>query len=72
MNFIIHQMMQLEHINITNCHLAIKSFTGPTINQRDLSRQIKASLRQHFQDIFLPSAIEDRRRNRHAVGNIYS
>ena len=38
MNFIIDQMVQLQHVDVTNRYLPVEGLSGRTIMKRDLAR----------------------------------
>ena len=58
MDFVVYQMMQLQHVDVANCHLPLEHFTTAPVGQIDLPGRVEAGLGQHSLDVTLPSAIE--------------
>ena len=51
MNLIVDQMMQLEHIHDTDCHLVVKGITGQAIIQCCLPYFVKPCFNQMGTDL---------------------
>src|SRR5665213_2619908 len=69
-DLIVHQVMQLQHVDVADRDLAIELLAGAAIGQRHLARDVEPGLRQQSHDVLFARAIEHRRRQRHAVAQI--
>ena len=67
MHLIVHQMMQLQHMHITDCNGTIERLAGPSVIKRHLAGTRKTGKLQHILDLVLRGSIEHGRRERHAV-----
>ena len=63
-------MVQLEHVDIPNRHLAIEGVAGPAVEHGRLSGGVETRKLQHLLDVGFLGAVEHRRRDRHAVAQI--
>ena len=59
------QVVQLEHILVTDRHLAIERLAGLAIMERDLTRGVEAGIVKHLDDVRFAGAIKHGRCNRH-------
>src|SRR6202035_5593763 len=69
-DLVVHQVMQLEHIDVTDGDLAIERVAGTAVEQRHLAGVIEAGEIEHVLDVGLLGAVEHRRRDRHAMTQI--
>src|SRR5580693_1050348 len=69
-DLVVHQVMQLEHIDVTDGDLAVERVAGTAVEQRHLAGVIEAGEIEHVLDVGLLGAVEHRRRDRHAVAQI--
>ncbi len=67
MDLVVHQMVQLQHIDVANCHLALERLAGAAVNQHHLSAGIQPRRLQHLLNIRHARAVEHRRRNGDAL-----
>src|SRR3546814_719231 len=65
MDLVIDEMVQLQHVDVADSHLAIELLARAAIVKNDLSRTINAREFQHLDDVGLMRAVEDGRSNRH-------
>ena len=66
-DLVVDQMVQLQHVDVADRHLAVECLAGAAVDQRDLARGCEPGLVQHADDVVLAGAVEHRGRHRHAV-----
>ena len=70
MNLIIHQMMQLQHVDIANCDLVIEGLACPAVNQGHLTRGLQTSIAKHGINVFFAGTVKHRCAHRHAFAQV--
>ena len=70
MHFVVDQMVQFEHMHVTNSHRAIKCLTSASVVQRDLAGLRKTGQSEHVLDLALGCAVEHRCRKRDPVPQV--
>src|SRR5262249_41746587 len=70
MNLIIDQMVQFHHVNVAHRHRAIEGLPGSAIDQGNLPGGGETRSLKHRDDIFFPSTVEDRARDRDTMREI--
>ena len=60
MNLVVHQMAQLQHVDVADGHRLFERVAGHAIEELNLARRRKASLGQLFLDVAFGSSIKDR------------
>ena len=70
MDFVVYQVMEFQHIDVTHRYLAVELFAGTAIDQCHLTGTVETGLFQHFDDIGFVGTVEDRRGDGNAAGNI--
>ncbi len=71
MDLLVHQMNQLQHVDVPDGHIGVEGLTAAAVEQRRLAVlahqplpvAIGASTLDDLQDLVLPGAVEDRRRH---------
>jgi len=66
-DLVVHEMVELEHVDVAHRHLAIELLAGAAVEHRHLAGAIETRQVEHGLDIGLLGAVEHRRRDRHAV-----
>src|SRR5262245_12761455 len=69
-DLVVHEVMELEHVDVAHRHLAIEGIAGAAVMQRHLAGMLQPGEIEHVLDVGLLGAVEYRRRNRHAVAQI--
>ena len=69
-DLVVHQMMQLQHVDVADRHSTIERLAGTAVVKLRLTRRIEARLLQQFDDVRFAGAVEHRRRDRHAVAQL--
>src|SRR5262249_36217177 len=69
-DLVVHQMVQLEHVDVANGDPAIERLAGTPIEHGDLTGMIEAREVKHLFDVGLFRAVEHRRSDRNAVTQI--
>ena len=67
MDLVVHEVMQLQHVDVADRDLAVEGLAGAPIMQRDLPRRIETGLLQHLHNVVLVRSIEHRSGDRHAT-----
>ena len=60
MDLVLHQMVELEHVDVAHGDGTVERFTGPPVAQVDLPADGQAGLAQLLLDLLLRRAVEDR------------
>ncbi|MNI93870.1 hypothetical protein D3C73_1518890 [compost metagenome] len=66
MHLVVHQVVQLEHVHVTNGHRTLELVAGATVEQHHLAALWQVSQLQHGLDLALLGTVEDRSSHRHA------
>src|SRR6266849_7386269 len=69
-DLVVDEMMELQHIDVADRHLAIEGLAGAPVDQGHLAGAVEAGLRQHTDDVLLACAVEHRTRHRHTVAEL--
>ena len=69
-DLVVHEMVQLEHVDVPNRHLAVERVAGPAVIDGRLAGGVEAGKLQHLLDVGFLGAVEHRRRDRHAVAQV--
>ena len=69
-DLVVDQMVQLEHVDVPNRHLAVEGIAGPPVIDGRLAGSVETGELQHLLDVGFLGAVEHRRRDRHAVAEI--
>ena len=69
-DLVVHQMVQLEHVDVADGDLAIEHLAGAAVEDADLAGMIEAGKVEHLLDVGFLGAVEHRRRDRHAVTQV--
>src|SRR5471030_1327940 len=69
-DLVVHEMMQLQHVDVADRHLAIERLAGAPVDQGDLTRRVETGHLQHLDDVGLVRAVEHRRREGHALAEV--
>src|SRR6185312_656368 len=65
-DLVVHEVMQLQHVDVADGDAAIEKFAGAAVDQANLTRAIEPGLAEHLDDVVLARAVEDRRRDGNA------
>ena len=74
MHFVVHQMMQLQHVHITHRNRSIERLAGSAIIQVSPAfpeSQARSGKLQHILDFMLGCPVKHGRRERHTVLEIF-
>src|SRR6185312_4286286 len=69
-DLVVHQMVQLEHVDVADGDLTIELLAGTAVIDGRLARLVDAGEIEHVLDVRLFGAVEDRRGDRHAVTQV--
>ena len=70
MDLVVHEMVQLEHVDVAHRHLAIERIAGSAVIDGRLAGGVEARELQHLLDVRFLGAVEHRRCDRHAVAEV--
>ncbi len=70
MDLVVHEVVQLHHVDVAHRHLAIERLAGASVVQNDLTGVVKAGEIEHVLDVRLLGAVEHRSGHRHAVPQV--
>src|SRR5215469_6510573 len=69
-DLVVHEVVELEDVDVAHRHLAIERLAGAAVMQRHLARVIEPGEIEHLLDVLLLGAVEHRRRDRDAVAEV--
>src|SRR6185312_16314457 len=69
-DLVVHQMVQLEHVDVADGDLTIELLAGTAVIDGRLARLVDAGEIEHVLDVRLFGAVEDGRGDRHAVTQV--
>ena len=72
MDLVVHQMVQLQHIDISDGHLPVERLAGAPIDQGHLAGIIEARHLKHIDDIGLMGSVENGRSYRNAAFEVFA
>src|SRR5205085_10527675 len=70
MDLVVDKVVQLEHVDVPNCHLAIERIAGPPVIDGRLSGSVETGKLEHLLDVGLLGPVEHRGSDRHAMAQI--
>ena len=71
MDLVVDEMVQLQHIDVADRHLAVEGLAGAPVVRASPGRTTsRPALAEHLDDVLLARAVEHRRRDRHAAAQI--
>ena len=66
-DLVVDKVVQLQHVDVADGHLAVELIAGTAVIQRRLTGNLQACLFQHLVDVGFDRTVEDRRCDRHAA-----
>src|SRR5690606_35044181 len=69
-HLVIHQVVELEHVHVTDGDRAVEGFTGTTIEQGHLTALRHVGELQQLLDLFFLGAVEHRSRHGYTLGEV--
>src|SRR5690606_37673865 len=69
-DLVVHEVVELEYVDVANRHLTIELFTRTPVEHGRLTRSLQTRLFKHDDDVSFLGAVEDRGRDRHALGQV--
>ena len=67
MDLVVHQVVQLQHVDVADRDLAVEGLAGLPVDQSHLAARIEARELQHLDDVDLVGAVEHWARHRDAA-----
>jgi hypothetical protein len=71
-DLVVHEVVELEHVDVANRHLTVELLTGTAVKHGRLTRRLEACLFEHDHNVGFLGAVEDRGRDRHTLGEVFA